>query len=109
MKINITNTLCSSPLLCCCFTAGLKNSLNLLIEINKQPSSEHTNFPGFFTKSESKQQVCYLTTTSTSFDNNAYETSLNSEAKSILFAVNNLRRDSTPRFTRISSVNEAKP
>ena len=48
MKINITNTLCSSPLLCCCFTAGLKNSLNLLIEINKQPSSEHTNFPGLF-------------------------------------------------------------
>ena len=34
---------------------------------------------------------------------------MNSDAKSILFAVNNLQRNSTPRFTHISSVNEANP
>ena len=87
-----------------CFTAGLKSALNLLIKIitnRKQPSSEDTCFPGlFFTKSKSKQQVCYLKTSSTSFYNNAYKNSLNSDAKSILFALNNLQRDSTPQFTQ---------
>ena len=33
---NIANTLFSSLQLCCCFTAGLKSSLNLLVEINQQ-------------------------------------------------------------------------
>ena len=43
--------------------------------------SEDTSFPGlFFTKSEGKQQVCYLNTSTTSFYNNAYKNSLNSVA-----------------------------
>ena len=29
----------SSPLLCCCLTAGLKSSLNLSVEINKQQTA----------------------------------------------------------------------
>ena len=74
-KNNITNTLCSSPLVeCCCFTAGLKSSLNLCIEIKKQQTANERGhqFPGLvFTKSEGKQQVCYLKTSATSFYDNA--------------------------------------
>ena len=43
--------------------------------------SEGTSFPGlFFTKSEGKQQVCYLNTSATSFYDNAYKNDLNSDA-----------------------------
>ena len=43
--------------------------------------SDNTSFPGlFFTKSEGKQQVCYLKTSSTSFYDDAYKNSLNSDA-----------------------------
>ena len=71
-KNNITNTLCS-----------LKSSLNLLIEINKQQTANEQGYPlswFIFSKSEDKQQVCYLKTSATSFYNNAYKNSLNSDA-----------------------------
>ena len=43
--------------------------------------SEDTSFPGLlFTKSEGKQQVCYLNTSATSFYDNAYKNSLNGDA-----------------------------
>ena len=73
--------------LCCCFTECLKSSLNfiLCIEINKQPTSEDTSFPGlFFTKSEGKQQVCYLKSSATSFYDNANKNSLNSNHAMLL-------------------------
>ena len=38
MKNNITSTLV--VLLCCCFIACLKSSLNLIIEINKQQTAD---------------------------------------------------------------------
>ena len=53
---------------------------------SKQPTSEDTSFPGlFFTKSEGKQQVCYLKTSATSFYNNVYKNSLNSDAIFFVF------------------------
>ena len=42
--------------------------------------SEDTSFAGLFlTKSEGKQQVCFLKTSATSFYNNTYKNSLNSD------------------------------
>ena len=43
--------------------------------------SDDASFPGlFFTKREGKQRVCYLNTSATSFYNNVYKNSLNSDA-----------------------------
>ena len=83
----------------CCFTAGLKSSMIYLSKLtnSKQPSRRNAKV---------KRQVCYLKTSSTSLYNNAYKNSLNSDEKSIFFAVNNLLRFSTPQFTQISSVME---
>ena len=87
----------SSPLLCCCLTAGLKSSLNLLIEIKKQLTAveQGHQFSWFIFY---KKRKTYL--------GKIEATLLTGYAKSILFAVNNLRiqRDSTPRFTQISFV-----
>ena len=77
-KKNITNTVCSSPELCCCSTAGLKTFLAKFINRNKQTAnSQRARTPVFlvyfFTKSEGKQQVCYLKTSATGFYNNTYK------------------------------------
>ena len=50
----ITNTLCSSPWLCCCFTAGLKSSPNLLMEINKQQTANERGPPECYYKAKRK-------------------------------------------------------
>ena len=43
--------------------------------------SEDTSFPRlFFTKSEGKQQACYLKTSATSFYDKTYRNSLNRDA-----------------------------
>ena len=50
------------------FTAGLKSSLNLLIEVNKQQTANERGhqFSWFiFTRREGKQQVCYLKSSAT--------------------------------------------
>ena len=47
---------------------------------SKQPTREDTSFRGLlFTKSEGKQQVCYLKSNATSFYDNANKNSLNSD------------------------------
>ena len=46
-----------------------------------QSTREDTSFPGlFFTKSEGKQQACYLNTSATSFYDIAYKNPLNSDS-----------------------------
>ena len=60
----------------------LKSSLNLIIKTNKQQGANELGQQFsylFFTKSEAKQQVCYVNTSSSSFYSNSYQTSLNSD------------------------------
>ena len=77
-KNNITNTLWSSPLISwlVVFLQVWKARRIYVSKLTncKQPTSEDTSFPGlFFTKSEGKQQVCYLKTSATIAYNNAYK------------------------------------
>ena len=65
-KNNITNTLCSSPLIRCVvfITADLKTSLNfiLCVEINKQPTANERGhrFPWFIFYKKRRQTTSLL-------------------------------------------------
>ena len=152
--------------MCCCFTAGLKNSLNLLIKINKQQTTNVARSPVFLAyflqqvKANNKsvtlrlaplayknaykkilEQRCnvfclilhswrlrFLSQWASAWEpcsEKSFAAKLSNETSFkmdtilvctrvicifyTLFAVNNLERDSTLRYTHFSSMNKANP